>query len=138
MDRARLALDASLFEPEGSLSALYFDLRRSLDLSPRSSATERLGNMRMGLTFYSHATAVYNFVEDEKLICDIKHLISMETQGLEEYSLGITLSTRPHGDLPWTQCLADRDRRMELASDCGRGGPSMPTRLLARGLSVRG
>ena len=54
--------------------------------------------MRMALTFYSHAAVVYNFVEDEKLICVIKHLISMETQGLEEYSLGITLSTRPPGD----------------------------------------
>ena len=98
VDRARLVLDASLFEPGGSLSALYFDHRRSLDLSPRRSATESLGTVRMALTFYSHAALVYNFVEDEKLICDIKHLISLEAQGLEEYSLRITLATRPQGD----------------------------------------
>ena len=35
VDRARLALDASLFEPGSFLSVLYFDHRRSLDLSPR-------------------------------------------------------------------------------------------------------
>ena len=54
--------------------------------------------MRMALTFYSHAALAYNFLEDEKLICEIKHLISLETQGLEEYSLGFTLATRPRGD----------------------------------------
>ena len=89
VDRARMVLDPSLFEPEGTLRALYFDRRRSLDLSPRSSAAERLADMRMALTFYSHAALAYNFVEDEKLICDVKHLISLETQGLEEYNLGI-------------------------------------------------
>ena len=42
VDQARMALDPEEFEPHGPLRALYFDRRHSLDLSPRSSAKERL------------------------------------------------------------------------------------------------
>ena len=96
--QARMALDPKEFEPHGPLRALRFDRRHSLDLSPRSSAKERLAYMRMAMTFYAHAAQDYRFVEDETLVGDIKHLISLETQQLEEFSLGITLVPRQRKD----------------------------------------
>ena len=99
VDQARMALDPKEFEPHGPLRALHFDRRYSLDLSPRSSAKERLAYMRMAMTFYAHAAQDYRFVEDETLVGDIKHLISLETQQLEEFSLGITLVPRQRKDL---------------------------------------
>ena len=57
-----------------------------------NSAAERLAQMKLAFAFVAHAAESYAFTADEQLVCDIKHLISLEDQAPEGYGLGILLS----------------------------------------------
>ena len=49
-----------------------------------NSEAERLAQMKLALAFVAYAAESYAFTADEQLVCDIKHLISLEDQVPEE------------------------------------------------------